>query len=243
MNVLLLSDIHSNFAALDAVVRDVDAYSDIDEVWVLGDLVGYGPDPQECLTLLNSIHAISVAGNHDLAIAGLIRTTRFNPLASAAVQWTRDRLPDTYIKQLKALPERLERRGITLVHGSPGDPVWEYVDSEFVANLVLKNLTSRGVAVGHTHVPAIFERSGEITTRAQLNYSRPHPVGEVPFLVNPGSVGQPRDHDPRASYAVLDLAQESITHHRVEYDVDLTARRIQDAQLPDFLADRLRSGI
>ena len=125
MKVLLLSDIHSNLAALEAVVEDADAKFDIAETWVLGDLVGYGPHPAECLSLLSSMQAVAVAGNPDLAVAGVISAEVFNPVAAAAVSWTQSVLGNEHLDQLRELPARLERHGITLVHGSPRDPVWE----------------------------------------------------------------------------------------------------------------------
>ncbi|MCH8230800.1 MAG: metallophosphoesterase family protein [Chloroflexi bacterium] len=243
MKVLLLSDIHSNLAALEAVVEDADAKFDIAETWVLGDLVGYGPRPAETLSLLSSIGAVAVAGNHDLAVAGVISAEAFNPVAAAAVSWTQGVLSNEHLDQLRELPARLERHGITLVHGSPRDPVWEYVMNEGVAAQALDDVYTTGLAVGHTHVPVIFRQlSGEFEW-IQSASSRPHSLAGSKFLVNPGSVGQPRDHDPRASYAVLDLDAETVTHRRVEYDHELTASKIREAGLPAFLADRLRVGV
>ena len=243
MNVLLLSDIHSNLAALEAVVRDADANFEITETWVLGDLVGYGPDPAECLSLLSSIQAVMVAGNHDLAVIEKISTEDFNPMAAAAVSWTRSVLDDASLEHLRALPARLERHGITLVHGSPRDPAWEYVSDESVAAQALNDIDTIGLAVGHTHIPVIFQQRGDEFETTRPVRSRPHSVAGSKFLVNPGSVGQPRDRDPRASYAVLDLDAETVTHRRVEYDFELTARKIREAGLPTFLADRLQVGM
>jgi predicted phosphodiesterase len=239
MFVLLISDIHSNLAALGAVVQDAEADFDIDETWALGDLVGCGPDPAECLKHLRSKTAIGVAGNHDLAVAGVISTELFNPMASAATERTRTLRGEADIAWLGALPTQLKHHGITLVHGSPRNPIWEYVDGE----VVLSDLSSRGIAVGHTHSFAIFERSEGSTNRIRVEYSAWHSLAMVPFLVNPGSVGQPRDSNPTASYAILDLTHEAITHRRVDYDFERTIKLIQDSELPNFLADRLRSGI
>lgn len=243
MNVLLLSDIHSNLAALEAVVRDADTSFEIAETWVLGDIVGYGPDPAECLSLLSSTGAVMVAGNHDLAVAGAISTEVFNPLAAEAVSWTGSVLGDADLELLRALPTRLERSGITLVHGSPRDPVWEYVLDVSVAAQALADIDTNGLAVGHTHIPVIFQQRGDGFETTQPVRSRPYSVAGSKFLVNPGSVGQPRDRDPRASYAVLDLDDETVTHRRVEYDFELTASKIREAGLPTFLADRLQVGM
>ena len=242
MNVLLISDIHSNISALEAVVRDAKIKFEIDEVWALGDLVGYGPDPAACLDFLDSIDAVCVAGNHDHAVAGIITTEWFNPIAAAAVDWTAESLDSTHLDQLKALPEVIERHGITLVHGSPRAPMMEYVYSELVAQDAINDTDTAGVAVGHTHLAAIYEQREGLTRGILIDRSRPYSFAGVSFLVNPGSVGQPRDNDPRASYAVLDLDEETITHRRVDYDFELTAQRIRDAKLPEFLADRLASG-
>ena len=212
MNVLLLADMHSNLAALEAVVQDADASFEIDETWVLGDLVGYGPHPAQTLSLLSSIGAVAVAGNHDLAVVGAISTEVFNHMAAAAVLWTRGVLGDAHLDQLRALPSRLERHGITLVHGSPRDPVWEYVTDESVAAWALDDIDTTGLAVGHTHMPVIYQFRGENLERTRPALSRPHSIAGSKFLVNPGSVGQPRDRDPRAGYAVLDLDAETVTH-------------------------------
>jgi predicted phosphodiesterase len=243
MKVLLLSDIHSNLAALEAVVRDADANFEIDETWVSGDLVGYGPYPAGCLSLLKSIDAVAVAGNHDQAVVGAIPTNEFNHMAAAAVSWTQSVLSDDYLEQLRALPTWLKRHGITLVHGSPRDPIWEYVTGEGVAALALNNIDTAGLVVGHTHIPVIFQQHGDECEMIRPDLGQPRSVAGSKFLVNPGSVGQPRDRDPRASYAVLDLEAETVTHRRVEYDVQLTAGKILEAGLPKFLAERLQVGM
>lgn len=242
MNVLLLSDIHSNLAALEAVVQDAETHFECTETWVLGDLVGYGPHPAECLSLLSSIQVFAVAGNHDLAVAGVISTEVFNPLAAAAVSWTQNVLDDTHLDQLRELPTRLERRGITLVHGSPRDPIWEYILDAGAANQALDDVETRGLAVGHTHVPVIFKRPANDAESDQSAEPGWRSLRGSKYMVNPGSVGQPRDGNPKACYAVLDLDQESIAYRRVEYDHELTARQIREAGLPAFLADRLRTG-
>lgn len=243
MNVLLLSDIHSNFVALEAVIQDAEANFKIDDVWVLGDLVGYGPDPAECLALLDSIGAISVAGNHDLAVAGAISTERFNHLAAAAVTWTRSQLDQSFLDQLGVMHTKLVRHDITLVHGSPRDPVWEYVIDALDAGIALGKVRGRGVVVGHTHIPAIFEDRGDGVVRIRITYSEPYSLVGSKFVLNPGSVGQPRDNDPRASYAVLNLETTEITHNRVAYDIWRTIQKFQQTGLPEFLASRLVSGI
>jgi len=243
MNVLLLSDIHSNLAALEVVVEDANANFEIGETWALGDLVGYGPQPAECLSLLKSIDVVAVAGNHDLAVVGAISTADFNDIAAAAVEWTQGVLDDVNLDHLRGLATTRERHGITLVHGSPRAPAWEYVVDEGVAAQALNDVETVGLAVGHTHYPVIYEQRGGEIGQVQPVPSQSRSVAGTKFLVNPGSVGQPRDRDPRASYAVLDLDEEIITHMRAEYDVELTAGKIRAAGLPTFLADRLLVGM
>jgi len=242
MNVLLISDIHSNFDALSAVVRDARSRFVFSETWVLGDLVGYGPDPNECLAMLAEMNSFAVAGNHDLAVTGKISTDRFNPLAEAAVRWTQDALDARSLEMLNDLPDRLERHNVALVHGSPRDPVWEYITEEIGAGEALEMVGTSGLVTGHTHFQAIFERQSGMTERVSVTVDSSYVLGGSKFLVNPGSVGQPRDRDPRANYAVLDLEDSKITFCRVDYDFEATAHKIYVAGLPSFLADRLSQG-
>ena len=242
MNVLLISDIHSNFDALSAVVRDARSRFVFSETWVLGDLVGYGPDPNECLAMLAEMNSFAVAGNHDLAVTGKISTDRFNPLAEAAVRWTQDALDARSLEMLNDLPDRLERHNVALVHGSPRDPVWEYITEEIGAGEALEMVGTSGLVTGHTHFQAIFEQQSAMTERVSVTVDSSYVLGGSKFLVNPGSVGQPRDRDPRANYAVLDLEDSKITFCRVDYDFEATAHKIYVAGLPSFLADRLSQG-
>jgi predicted phosphodiesterase len=242
MRILLLSDIHSNQAALETVLADAKSNFDIDETWATGDLVGYGPNPAECLDLLNAVRAITVAGNHDLAVAGVITTEMFNSMAAAAVDWTREQLGDDYKEQLRTMPTVLQRHGITLAHGSPRDPVWEYIVGDKAAHQALIDAGGRGVVVGHTHMRILFQLQDGEARRLGITEGQVGSIAGAPFLANPGSVGQPRDQDPRASYAVLDLDAETIVHMRVEYDYEQTAMRILEAGLPAFLAQRLVTG-
>jgi predicted phosphodiesterase len=244
MQALLISDIHSNLVALESVIRDAESNFDIDEIWATGDLVGYGPKPAECLKLLDSIGTIAVAGNHDLAVAGTISAGDFNHFAAAAVLWTRNELDESYLEQLRSLPTLRDQHGVTLAHGSPRDPIWEYVASASIARIALVEVENLGVVVGHTHQPVIYRLIDGISENVELSRAQPVTLTGSPFLVNPGSVGQPRDMDPRASYAVLDLDadQITITHRRVEYDFEKTAAQIVVAGLPPILAERLKTG-
>jgi len=242
MKALLLSDIHSNLEALESVVQDARLHFDIEEVWVTGDLVGYGPNPNECLSLLNSLGAIAVAGNHDLAVIGKISTDDFNPAAAAAAIWTQEAINDTSVEMLRALPVLREQHGVSLVHGSPSDPVWEYVNDAFRANNALDAVNTAGLVTGHTHKQTMFmQRSGN-TKQIAVEVSETYSFTDSKYLVNAGSVGQPRDGDPRANYAVLDFDELTINFNRVKYGYEITSRKILKAGLPTFLADRLKQG-
>jgi diadenosine tetraphosphatase ApaH/serine/threonine PP2A family protein phosphatase len=222
MTVALLSDIHANLAALEAVLA---ALPPVEGIWVLGDTVGYGPDPADVLALLRERGASLVAGNHDRAVATGSGLELFNPLARAAAERHREWLSSEDRDVLAALPLRLAPLdGYELCHGSPRDPLWEYVFDPETAAAVLAATDAQQACCGHTHVPALF-RSG--TKR----------------LVNPGSVGQPRDGDPRAAYALLDPDTGTVEFLRAAYDVAATQRRMRALRLPGPLADRLALGL
>ena len=218
--VALLSDIHANLVALEAVLA---ALPRVDRIWVTGDTVGYGPDPSDVLALLRERGALMVAGNHDRAVATGEGVEMFNAYAAAAVKAHRTWLSAEERDRLAALPLTLESDGFTLVHGSLRDPVWEYVMTQGQAAATLGLAKTAHCCNGHTHVPRIFR------------------VGDR-ALVNPGSVGQPRDDDPRAAYALLVTETAEVRFERAEYDVAETQRRIRARGLPDFLADRLAIG-
>ena len=222
MTVALLSDVHANLVALEAVLS---ALPPVDAIWVLGDTVGYGPDPADTLALLRERGALIVAGNHDRAVATGEGLELFNPLARAAAQRHRSWLTPADRDGLGALPLTLAVDGYTLCHGSPRDPLWEYVfDARTAAGAMAATAVAR-CCVGHTHVPARFV------------------TGDGKIMVNPGSVGQPRDGDPRASYALLDPATASVRFQRVGYDVGETQRRMRARGLPEPLAERLEVGV
>ncbi len=241
MRVAVLSDIHSNLVALDAVLAHAGT---VDAVWHLGDVVGYGPDPDGVVARLIEVGAIGVRGNHDAASLGGPEIEWFNPEARAAAEWTRDNIDPATRAWLSGLPERHRIDRMTLVHGSPRDPIREYVSS---AGIALENLavldTDYGLH-GHTHVPVAWclapgdERVSVATPEdgdtAELDGQR--------ALINPGSVGQPRDGNPDASYLILDPDTASVTWHRVAYDIATVQAAIRAAGLPGRLADRLAYG-
>jgi putative phosphoesterase len=218
--IALLADVHANLVALEAVLA---ALPPVDRIWVMGDTVGYGPDPSDVLTLLREKDALVVAGNHDLAAATGEGIDLFNHHAAAAVRLHRSWLSPEERDRLASLPLTAEADGFTLCHGSLRDPIWEYVMSQGQAATTLALARTAHCCNGHKHVPRIFR------------------VGDR-MLVNPGSVGQPRDGDPRAAYAVLDTGTAAVTLERVAYDAAETQRRIRRRGLPDFLAERLAIG-
>ena len=240
MRVAVLSDIHANLAALDAVLT---AAGSVDAIWQLGDVVGYGPDPDGVVERLESVGAVGVAGNHDLAALGGSEIEWFNPDARAAIEWTRGRIGDATRAWLAALPTTRRAADITLVHGSPRDPVWEYVTSVPVARANLAILETPVGLHGHTHLPMAWaDRDGRIDAIAPGPGSSFRLDGR-PALLNPGSVGQPRDGDPTASWLEIDTDAGVATWRRVAYDIEAVRSAMLDAGLPGRLADRLRVGL
>ncbi len=247
MRVLVVSDVHANLAALEAVLTDARAGGAFDAVWSLGDCVGYGPQPGECLALLSDEGAAAVAGNHERAATGAISVDDFNPDARTAALWTAERLAADEKASLDAMPEtRVEAEHFTLVHGTLRWPVWEYLYSAEAgaAHLALQE-TPFGFC-GHTHVPAIASLDGDAPGGCDLRRLAEgervtlDPAQKV--VMNPGSVGQPRDGDARASYAIYDSATQSVTLHRVEYEIASTQRLMEEAGLPRWLIERLSEG-
>lgn len=240
MRVAVLSDIHANLAALDAVLAAVPS---VDEVWQLGDIVGYGPEPDEVVARLRDIGARGVRGNHDAAAIGGLEIESFNVDARRAMEWTRATINEDTRAWISALPERLEREGYTLVHGSPRDPIWEYVTSTPVARAGIAAMDTDFGLHGHTHVPiAYLEHDGHLETMSPGAGSRISVLGHR-ALLNPGSVGQPRDGIPTASWMLLDTDGGSATWHRTAYDVARVQASMQAAGLPDRLVARLGYGL
>lgn len=240
MRVAVLSDIHANLVALDAVLA---ALGTIDAIWHLGDVVGYGPEPDAVVERLAGQKASGVAGNHDLAALGGREIDWFNPEARAAMEWTRRRIGEPTRDWLRTLPTTRVQGDVTLVHGSPRDPVWEYVTSVPVARTNIETLETPYGLHGHTHVPvAWLERDGRIEPIAPAAGSTLRLDG-ARALLNPGSVGQPRDGDPTASWLELDTDAAVATWRRVAYDVEAARAGFLDAGLPARLGDRLRHGL
>ena len=240
MRIAVFSDVHSNLVALEAVLTEVDAASP-DELWCLGDVVGYGPRPNECCDLVRARADICLGGNHDLAVRGTIDLAEFSGDAADAARWTRGVLTERSRAFLDALEPEGERSGVSLYHASARDPVWEYVLSDEAAAATLAIAPHPVVLVGHSHVALQVLWIGDA-----LEGGLAQDGGEVPLegrvLLNPGSVGQPRDGDPRAAWLLLDLDDRSATFHRVEYDVERTQAQMREARLPEMLAARLSTG-
>src|SRR3954466_11922305 len=253
MRVAVVSDIHSNLHALEAVLAAIDEAAP-DEVWCLGDLVGYGPRPNECCATIAARGDVFLAGNHDLAVRGTIDVEEFHGDAGLAATWTRQVLEPEWKELLDGLePQGSNHRGglepqasthgVALYHGSARDPVWEYVLSDEGALATLELADSPLVLVGHSHVALQVVQSGDELTGGVAPDGRELELDGVRALLNPGSVGQPRDGDPRAAYLLLDLEAQRATFHRVEYDGETTQREMRDAGLPEMLAARLQLGL
>jgi diadenosine tetraphosphatase ApaH/serine/threonine PP2A family protein phosphatase len=241
MRVAVISDVHGNARALEAVLAALEQ-ADTDALWCLGDTVGYGARPNECCALVGSAADLSLAGNHDLVVAGVLGLEEFSHDAAAAARWSRVQLDDAARSWLSGLEPQARAEGLELYHGSPRDPVWEYVLSEYAAVAALEATTSPAVLVGHSHVAlAIAVADGAVVGGLAPSGSSVS-FAERRWLLNPGSVGQPRDGDPRAAYLVLDLERRLVEFHRVDYDVAGTQSEIREAGLPETLAARLERG-
>ena len=243
MRIAVLSDIHGNRHAFEAVLDAVDAEG-VDDVWCLGDVVGYGADPDACCELAAERCRISLVGNHDLAVRGDIPLDEFSTGARLAAEWTQEVIGPENLEYLRELrPELLDREDVGLYHASPRDPVWEYVLSTLLADMCLDAQPHRVCLIGHSHVALSFRREEGEPAGGQ---TRPDgdevDLSEHEWLLNPGSVGQPRDGDPRAAWMVLDTAAPSATWRRTSYDVAGAAAAIRAARLPESLAERLEYG-
>lgn len=241
MRYLILSDIHANLAALEAVLTDAPAF---DEIWCLGDVIGYGPDPNECVERLQDLPHFSLAGNHDWAALGKLDLDTFNTDARIANTWTQSELKPAAREYLEQLPPSTERGDFHLAHASPREPVWEYILDGKVAYANFAYFSTQFCLVGHTHTPAIFELDEEHERSEGLIPHTPSTItlGSPRMIINPGSVGQPRDGDPRASYALLDTKKKRWEYRRVPYPVEITQERMRARGLPRRLVERLRSG-
>lgn len=243
MKILVISDIHANYTALDAVLRAAD---EVDAVWCLGDIVGYGPDPNECVERIRNLsNLICLLGNHDAAATGKIPLDAFNNEARMAAKWMMQSLTKDNLDFLITLGTQEVVHQVTLTHGSPRNPIWEYVLDIPIAKENFKHFETQTCLVGHTHIPLAFMFNGP-KSNGQLQWKllkpgEPHTVmGRT--ILNPGSVGQPRDRDPRAAYAIFYPEKNLWQSYRVEYDISLVQDRIREVNLPLRNALRLTDG-
>jgi predicted phosphodiesterase len=242
MKVAVISDIHANRQAFEAVL-DAVAATDAAELWCLGDLVGYGADPDVCVELARRHAAVCLAGNHDLAVTGDLPLGEFTRGASLAAEWTREVMTEENVAFLASLSPQGQEGPIGLYHASPRDPVWEYVLSALLAELCFDAQPHRICLIGHSHVALAFVRApGELATGEPRRENTELDLSTDEWLLNPGSVGQPRDGDPRAAWMLLDLDSWRATFKRTDYDIAGAAAAIRAARLPDSLAERLGYG-
>jgi predicted phosphodiesterase len=242
MRVAIVSDIHGNRHAFEAVL-DAIADTECGELWCLGDLVGYGADPDDCVDLAREHASICLAGNHDLGVRGTIPLEQFSRGAALAATWTQQTISPQTLDYLNALEPQNTEEPAALYHASPRDPVWEYVLSPLQAELCLEVQARRVSLPGPSHVALSFARvPGSPATGQTRGEGEELDLREGEWLVNPGSVGQPRDGDPRAAWMELDLDTWQAVYRRTEYDIDGAAAAIRAARLPDSLAERLLYG-
>ena len=242
MSVLVISDIHANLTAFETVMED--AKGQWEYVWCLGDVVGYGPDPNECVELLRALPHLCLAGNHDWAALGRLDIRTFNPDARKAVNWTKDTLTPENTAYLEDLPTTFVIGQYTLAHGSPREPVWEYILEPLIASLNFPHFETPYCLVGHTHQPIIYEQINDAgETEAVLPaYRQQRTLNGHRQIINPGSVGQPRDQNPQAAYALLDEETNVWEARRVPYDVAAVQKRMRDVDMPERLVARLEHG-
>jgi diadenosine tetraphosphatase ApaH/serine/threonine PP2A family protein phosphatase len=241
MRILVISDIHANLTALDAVLE---AAGSVDEIWCLGDVVGYGPDPNECVERLRSLPNLTcLIGNHDAAALGNIDLNAFNREARASAHWTQSVLSEESRQFLSGLPEQSVAHEVTLVHGSPRSPVWEYLLDPVSAYDNLAYFNTRLCFIGHTHIPMAFSMvDGLDEMESELLRNGQSPAIEGRMFLNPGSVGQPRDHNPMAAFAIYDPDISIWRAHRAVYDIESVQSRMLQVNLPNRLIHRLVEG-
>jgi|YelNatPaOPRAMG01_1025707.scaffolds.fasta_scaffold01042_13 diadenosine tetraphosphatase ApaH/serine/threonine PP2A family protein phosphatase len=241
MRVLVISDIHANLTALEAVLE---AAGEVDAFWCLGDLVGYGPDPNECIERVRWLPNLTcLIGNHDAAALGQIDVDAFNMDARTSILWLQRVLTPANQEFLRSLPEKVVIGSVTLAHGSPRNPVWEYILDTRVARVNFEFFVTPYCFVGHSHLPVLYQFPD---SRPEIQLIIPEANQSIKLIprtiINPGSVGQPRDRDPRAAYAIYDTETEIWEQHRVPYDIAAVQQRIHDAGLPERHAMRLAEG-
>jgi predicted phosphodiesterase len=240
MRVAVISDVHANYHALQAVLEEIDA-GNVDALWCLGDTVGYGPRPNDCCAAVEERADHCLVGNHDLVVLGELTVSDFNDEAAAAALWTSQVLTQPSRAFLERLKPLAEVDGVDLFHASARDPVWEYVLTEEAARATLELSDAALVLVGHSHVALALTLNGhEVGGGLAPAGSEFELQGR--WLLNPGSVGQPRDGDPRAAWLLLDLERRFAAFHRVAYSIEQTQAEMRERGLPRVLAARLARG-
>ena len=241
MKSLMISDIHANLSALEAVFEDVEK---VDSYWCLGDLVGYGPDPNECIDLIKELpNLVCLMGNHDAATSGIIDDITFNPMARQAIRWTNDTITPENLEYIQGLPEAAVNGDVTFAHGSPREPVWEYLLDTRNATENFGYFKTAYCMIGHTHLPTMYKlKKGDNQAKLVIPENGDVVELEPRAIINPGSVGQPRDRDPRAAYAVFDTEKLTVEFHRVPYDIQSVQERMRKADLPHRHIQRLADG-
>jgi len=243
--VAVISDIHGNLEALKVVIEDIEAHR-IKRVWCLGDIVGYGPQPNECIELLGKLQLTSVAGNHDLGIIGRLDLDYFNAPGQTALKWQRRRLDLKNANFLKGLTvQERPTPDIIMVHASLRNPTWEYIYSAGIAAANFKHLDMKVCFFGHTHLPIIYRREENMelkTVEPPINEEYGLVNDESLWMINPGSVGQPRDNNPQAAYLIFDRKKMKLESRRLDYPIIKTRELIREYGLPPYLSERLVVG-
>jgi len=241
MRVLVITDIHSNLIALEAVLKHA---GEVDATWCLGDVVGYGPHPNQCISLIRAQpNLICLLGNHDAAAINMLDVNTFNPEARKSVEWTQNRLTEENRNFLRERPQVIVQGNVTLTHGSPRHPIFEYILDTRAATENFSYFDTNFCFIGHTHLPVMFH----IEDNSYISRLAIPPLDEVTELkprviINPGSAGQPRDRDPRAAYAIFDTEANTWEYHRVEYDINAMQEQMRQYELPERHIIRLESG-
>jgi diadenosine tetraphosphatase ApaH/serine/threonine PP2A family protein phosphatase len=238
----IISDIHGNTEALGAVLDDIERNGGVDSVWCLGDVSGYGPEPGASVDRVKDLVTVCVAGNHDRGSIGKVDLSVFNPLGQAALRWIQTQLNPAQQAWLGNLPLTASEGDFLLVHASPTDPLLEYVLSIGIAERNFPFFKAKYCFFGHTHLPIVYKNEGGLVTATPLTPGVGLVLGETKMMINPGSVGQPRDGDARASYGILDTDGRVFRLYRVAYDIEATQAKILKAGLPVHLATRLEQG-
>jgi len=243
MRLLIISDIHANLVAFETVLNHAEGAWD--QIWCLGDIVGYGPDPNECIELLRQHNHVSLSGNHDWAVLDKLDIASFNLEARKAIQWTQEQLTEEARQYLQELPPMVVAPpNFTLAHASPRHPVWEYILDADTAAANFEYFTTPFCLVGHTHAPVLYDQRESRVVMTTPTYNATISLFDFGnrLIINPGSVGQPRDSDPRAAYALLDSEQMTWEYRRIPYAVEETQRRMRNAGISERLVMRLEFG-